>query len=97
MQHSSVSLLSAVVFTFFAFLLGTAWAVMKRANKDYKTLKSAVKPARKTFWSSVATMLKAGVAMAILLLCVVAWQVRDVNDGKSSTPLVPAEVLPSTR
>ena len=97
MQHSSVSMLSAVVFTFFAFLMGVAWAVMKRANKDYKALKGAVKPARKTFWSSVGTVLKTGVALAILLLCVVAWQVRDVNDGKAGTPLVPAEVLPSTR
>ena len=52
MQHSSVSLLTALIFTVVVFLLGAAWAVMRRANKDYKTLKNAVKPARKTFWST---------------------------------------------
>jgi hypothetical protein len=77
------------------FLLGAAWAVMKRANKDYKTVKNAVKPARKNFWASFVAMLKFGVGVAVLLLVVVAWQVRDINDGDADTPLIPAQVKPS--
>jgi cytochrome bd-type quinol oxidase subunit 2 len=95
MQHSSVSLLTALIFTVVVFLLGAAWAAMRRANKDYKTLKNAVKPARKTFWSAFFAMVKVGVGVAVLLLVVVAWQVRDINDGDADTPLIPAQVKPS--
>lgn len=95
MQHSSVSLLTALIVTVIVFLLGAAWAVMKRANSDYKTLKNSVKPARKKFWASFRTLVKVGFGVAVLLLVLVAWQVRDVRDGDADTPLVPAQVRPS--
>jgi cytochrome bd-type quinol oxidase subunit 2 len=95
MQHSSVSLLTALIVTVIVFLLGSAWAVMRRANRDYKTLKGAVPAARKTFWGSFRTMVKFGFWVAVLLLVLVAWQVRDVRDGDADTPLIPANVKPS--
>jgi cytochrome bd-type quinol oxidase subunit 2 len=95
MQHSSVSLLTALIVTVIVFLLGAAWAVMRRANRDYKTIKNSVGPARKSFWASFRTMVKFGFWVAVLLLVLVAWQVRDVRDGDADTPIVPARVKPS--
>ena len=95
MQHSSVSLLTALIVTVIVFLLGAAWAVMKRANRDYKTIKNSVGPARKNFWASFRTMVKFGFWVAVLLLVLVAWQVRDVRDGDADTPVVPARVKPT--
>jgi cytochrome bd-type quinol oxidase subunit 2 len=95
MQHSSVSLLTALIVTVIVFLLGAAWAVMKRANRDYKTIKNSVRPARKNFWASFRTTVKFGFWVAVLLLVLVAWQVRDVRDGDADTPIVPARVRPS--
>ena len=97
MQHSSVSLLTAVVTAVIVFFLGTAWAAVRGSNKAYKTLKSSVKPARRTMWGSVWKLIKVGTGAAVLLLVLVVWQVRDVGDGDADTPLVPAGVAPSAR
>lgn len=61
------------------FTLGYAWAVMKRANSDYKKTKEAVPLLRKDFWSAVGKVLKAGVLIAVAALILVAWKVSEAK------------------
>ncbi len=95
MPHSTVSLLTLLVVGGVLVAFGYAWAVMKRANKDYKTTKKAVSSMRKGFWSSLWVVVRLGVGVFIAVVAIIAWNVRDFqNDGD---PLVPAraDVTPS--
>lgn len=84
------------------FGLGYLWAVMKRANKDYKATKSAVKGLRKGFWSSWQAAMKAAMWIFVVFLLLVAWVVHDVRaegspkpSPSTSTHPVPAKVTSS--
>jgi xanthine/uracil permease len=97
MLNSSVSLLTALVTGVIVFLLGVAWAAVRGSNRAYKTIKDSVKPARKTFWGSVWTLVKIGVGAAVLLLVLVVWQLNDIQGGGADPARVPADVSPSAR
>lgn len=97
MQHSGVSLFSAILGAIVAYFVGYGYAVVKRANKDYKFTKGAVPTMRKTFWSSVGTLVKASAVALALLAVLAAWVVRDVQDGRAPTSLVPAPSAPAER
>jgi UDP-N-acetylmuramyl pentapeptide phosphotransferase/UDP-N-acetylglucosamine-1-phosphate transferase len=88
MQNSSVSLMTAIVTAIVVFLFTTAWITAKAARNTVRTAKAAVKPARKTFWSTIGGVLKMTIFAAILLIALVAWQVRDVKqvDQEKSVP-----------
>lgn len=64
----------------FVFAFGYGLAVMRRANKDYKTTKAAVPGLRKGFWGAWRTMMKAAVAVAVIGFILIAWVVRDFKD-----------------
>lgn len=95
MRHSNVSLLTAILIATFLFLLGYARAVWVRARKDYKATKAAVKPLRKAMWGSIWMFTKIGTGVVVIFMILIAWNVRDVQDGDKPTPLVPAKVKPS--
>jgi hypothetical protein len=60
------------------FLLGHRIAVSQRANRDYKTVKAAVKPARKAFWVSVGNVIKFAFWVSIAGLILIAWVIHDI-------------------
>src|SRR3712207_632034 len=74
---------------FITFAAGFRYAVMMRANKDYKTLKAAVKPARTTFWAAFRALVAAAFWMVLVLLILLWWVVRDVQGDTDNRPPSP--------
>jgi hypothetical protein len=72
------------------YLFGYLRAVMHRANKDYKSTKAAVKPLRKNFWAAWYAALRTGALVAIGLMLLVAWLIRDTRTVDGSEPPVPS-------
>jgi hypothetical protein len=68
------------------FGFGYLWAVMKRANKDYKATKAAVKALRKGFWSSWQAAMKAAFWIFLVFVALVSWVVHDVRAERALTP-----------
>lgn len=97
MQHSSVSLLTAVIAGIVLFLLGVAWTRMRSARGNYAVAKSGVGPARKAMWVSVIGVVKIGFWVIVLVAVLVVWQVRDITAVDERNPVVPADVQPSAR
>lgn len=95
MQHSGLSLFSALVGAMVAYAVGYGHAVLKRASKDYKSTKALVPGIRKTMWTSLGNLIKASALGAILFLLLAAWVVRDVRDGSAPTSLVPTSSAPA--
>jgi hypothetical protein len=92
---SGVSLFWYIV-GFIALAVGARWAIMKRANRDYKATKSAVKGLRKNFWASLRSFVGAAVLLIAILVGLVAWVASEV--GGTSTPSIfsPPNVATST-
>ena len=87
MSNSSVSLMTAVVTAIVVFFFTAAWVASKSARSNLKTAKAAVGPARKAVWSTIGGVIKIGALAVFLLIVLVAWQVRDLNeDGTGRTP-----------
>jgi len=86
MQNSSVSLLTAVVTAVVVFFFATAWITTRAARNTYRLAKAAVKPARKTFWSTIGGVIKVGFFAVVLLLALVAWQARDIQNAGDEKP-----------
>jgi hypothetical protein len=93
-MYSGVSLASALLGGVVAFPLGYALAVMRRANKDYKTTKAAVGLMRKTFWIAWLAHLRAVAVVAAVLAVLVVWVVRDGQDDSRAT--VPDPTQPAS-
>ncbi|GAA0806790.1 hypothetical protein [Spirilliplanes yamanashiensis] len=91
MQHSNISLLTLVLVGGILIAFGYGWAVMRRANRDYKATKGAVKSMRKGFWASFRALVKVGVFVAVAVGLIVTWNIRDARDD-GATPLFPARV-----
>ncbi|MGX6601538.1 hypothetical protein ACWKSP_05290 [Micromonosporaceae bacterium Da 78-11] len=92
MQNSTVSLLTALVTAVAVFLFALAFITAKAARNTLRSAKAAVGPARKTFRSTIGGVVRAGVWVVLLLVALVAWQARDienVNDPQPSTSSVP--------
>lgn len=68
------------------FGFGYLWAVMKRANKDYKATKAAVKALRKGFWASWQAAMKAAFWIFLVFVLLVSWVVHDVRAEGSPKP-----------
>ena len=96
MRHRNVSLLTRLLVGGLLVAFGYAWAVMRRANRDYHATKAAVGAMRKGFWASLWLLVKIGVGVFLVAATIVAWNVRDFQDD-TETPLIPAraEVSPS--
>ncbi len=60
--------------------LGYAMAVMRRANRDYKTTKAAVPGLRKGFWAAWRTMMKAAFWIALAVCILIFWVANDFQD-----------------
>ena len=97
MEHSGVSLFSAIVGAVVAYFIGYGYAVLKRANKDYRNTKALVPGLRKNLWSSFGAFLKAAAVGVVLLLALAAWVVRDVSGREASRPAAPASAAPTPR
>ncbi len=85
--ESSVSFPTALLVLIFGtmiFSFGVAVAVMRRANDDYKKTKAAVKPLRKAFWASWRIMIRASIAVVVLVFILAVWVARDFRDLESS-------------
>lgn len=68
------------------FVFGFLWAVMKRANTDYKATKAAVKTLRKGFWASWRAAMKAAFWIFLVFVLLASWVVHDVRAEGSPTP-----------
>jgi ABC-type Fe3+ transport system permease subunit len=86
MRNSSVSLMTAIVTAIIVFLLGIAWAGVRSARKNYRTLKGGVGAARKGYWSAMGGIIKIGFWAVLLLVVLVVWQVHDLKTVNDSTP-----------
>ena len=95
MQNSSVSLMTAIVTAIIVFLLGIAWATVKGARKNYRTIKGGVGAARKSYWSALGGVIKVGFWAVLLLVVLVVWQVHDLKNVDASTPSPSHSASPS--
>lgn len=75
------------------FVFGAGWAVMKRANSDYKKTKASLPGMRKDFWRAWWAMIKVGFWVGVVFVVLVVWAVQDVKDAPAA-PAVPASVHP---
>ena len=75
------------------FVLGFAWAVMRRANADYKTVKKAVKSQRRNFWTAWWTAMKRAFVVLLIGVGLVVWSTYEIrhSDDDADQP-VPATV-----
>lgn len=79
------------------FVLGYRWAVMHRANFDYKKTKESLPGMRKTFWLTWWATTKIGFWVALVLFCLLMWWIRgDKDDADPVTPH-PSPSLVGTR
>ncbi len=74
------------------FGVGFAWAVMRRANLDYKNTKAAVPKLRKGFWLAWWAAMKAAFWVLLVLACFVTWLVYRGEDPPPAGPTQPAKV-----
>jgi hypothetical protein len=96
---SGVSLFWYIV-GFIALAVGARWAIMKRANRDYKATKGAVKNLRKSYWASLRSFVGAAVLLGAILVGLVVWVVSEVSGTSplpsvSSTPKVAVSTAPT--
>lgn len=75
MSPPATTLISTLCAGSTIFALGFAWAVMKRANSDYKKTKAVLPSLRKDFWRAVGAVFKAGMIIAVAVLALAAWAV----------------------
>lgn len=90
MEHSGVSLFSAVVGAVVAYSFGYGHAVLKRANKDYRATKALVPGMRRAVWSSFGGLVKVGALGAVIALALAAWVVSDLRERDAADPAAPA-------
>jgi hypothetical protein len=81
---------------FIALAVGARWAIMKRANRDYKATKAAVKGLRKNFWASLRSFVSAVVLLIAILVGLVAWVVSEMGGTSSPSVFSPPNVATST-
>jgi hypothetical protein len=74
-------LAGALIFSF-----GFLYAVMKRANSDYKTTKAALPGLRKGFWSSWWKATKAGFWVMLIFVCLLLWWIRGGDKNADANP-----------
>jgi ABC-type Fe3+ transport system permease subunit len=86
MPNSSVSLMTAIITAVIVFFFGVAWTTLAGAKKSYKTAKGGVGTARKSYWTAVASIVKIGVWLTVLVIALVAWQVHDIRTVDDSKP-----------
>jgi heme/copper-type cytochrome/quinol oxidase subunit 2 len=82
------------------FVLGFAWAVMRRANADYKAVKSAVKSQRSKFWSAWWTAMKRAFLVLAIGVALIVWSGYEIrhNGDDADQHQVPTTVTsPSAR
>lgn len=72
------------------YLFGYLRAVMHRANRDYKAIKAAKKPAQKAFWAAWYAVLKIGFWVFVVFGLLFFWVWHDLNGGDSNQRPVPA-------
>ena len=77
MNASRVSLLTLVVAGFVLTLLGYSYAVARRAYDDWIDTKAKIKGLRKGFFSTLWALVKVGVVVAVGVIILVAWNIRD--------------------
>jgi heme/copper-type cytochrome/quinol oxidase subunit 2 len=77
------------------FAFGYAMAVVKRANRDYKATKAAVKALRRGFWSTWWVAVKRGVVIVLVGVVLVVWSAREVSRNQDGATPVPASVTPA--
>lgn len=91
-QNSGLSISGPVflIVLFFGGLIfgvGYLWAVMHRANTDYKATKAAVKGLRKSFWASWRAAMARGGWVLVAFLVLLAWVIHDVRaKGDDAAP-----------
>lgn len=75
-----------------AYGTGFAHAVLRRANKDYKTTKAAVPVLRKGYWAAFRDLVKVGfwVVLAVVALCMWAWHSATHPDNATHTAPSPS-------
>jgi hypothetical protein len=81
---------------FIALAVGARWAVMKRANRDYKATKAAVTSLRRGFWASLRSFLGAAVVLVAILVGLVAWVVSEAGESAEPSVFSPPIVTTST-
>lgn len=84
-----LALVGALIFSF-----GFLYAVMKRANRDYKTTKAALPGMRKGFWSAWWKATKAGFVVIFIFVCLLLWWIRG-DDRKADANPQPSPSLSS--
>jgi hypothetical protein len=92
---SGVSLFWYIV-GFIALAVGARWAIMKRANRDYKTTKGAVGTLRKNFWAALRKFVSAAVLLAAILIGLVVWVVSEVQGTPLPSVFSPPTAVSST-
>lgn len=80
---------AGVIYTF-----GYLRAVLQRARGDLKGARGAIPGLRKTVWSTLWKAVKVGTLLAVGLLIMVAWVVRDAKETIENRPK-PASVSPA--
>lgn len=68
------------------FGLGFAWAVMRRANADYKNTKAAVPKLRKGFWSAWWKAMKSAAVVGFIGMCLILYWIRSADREADAKP-----------
>lgn len=69
----SIPIIVLIFLVIGSYGFGYAMAVMRRANKDYKTTKAAVPGLRKAFWATWRGALKAGFWIVVGVFIIGLW------------------------
>lgn len=91
---ANTALLTTVVIMVVVGAFGFARAELLRAIRDYQAAKAGVKAARTTAWAKGRTFVKRAVVVLILLLALVAWNIRDGKHQPRPAPPVPSQGSP---
>lgn len=89
-MHSGTSFLSMAFAAVFAFFLGRAYQSTAQHFADHRGAKARAEAARTMGWGSIPRVIKFMVIMGLGLVLTGWWAYRDVQDGATKTPLIPA-------
>jgi hypothetical protein len=73
---------------------GSALAVMRRANSDYKKTKAALPGMRRDFWATWRAMMKLAFFVVFGFLVMAAWAAHEIRDSDRA-PASPSSPRPA--